>query len=33
MNKVKSIRLNLFMLIGLSIMSCNKINAEQPVLP
>lgn len=33
MKIVKSIRLNLFMLIGLSIMSCKKGNAEQPLLP
>jgi len=33
MNKMKSMGLNLFMLIGLSIMSCKKSNAQQPVLP
>jgi len=33
MKIVKSIRLNLFMFIGISIMSCKKSIAEQPVLP
>ncbi|MEO0002305.1 MAG: hypothetical protein RL766_2351, partial [Bacteroidota bacterium] len=33
MKIVKSIKLNLFMFIGISIMSCKKSIAEQPVLP